>query len=215
MSDNPEVIPNNSDKPQRLLFKLAKILCGIDFEEIIATLRNIDNNTQNIEITAESVNLNVDELEDGIGLRDGTYGAKQLDPDTDASLISYTRGLLEVVTEMSTTGLRTLKGATTRPTDTATITNSYGSSFLLTKVIVREVSTIDANVAFSLGVTGTPQLYAGIINLTPADFSGGNTYSVITFGSGIPVASASDFLVTAGGPATVGELEYTLIGVLI
>lgn len=121
----------------------------------------------------------------------------------------------ELVT-LNNNGVKTLRGATSRTVaDTALITNTFGSSFLLIKLVIREVVTIDDEVAHSLGVTGTPQRYSGILNLLPSDFTGGNTVTLLNFGSGIPVAAGSDFLVTAGGPATIGELEYTLIGVLI
>ena len=132
---------------------------------------------------------------------------------------SLSRLLTQVVaglTQLNANGVKILVGATSRVVaDTEVITNTYGSDFLLTKLIIREVVALDDDIANSLGVAGTPQLYHGIFNLQPSDFDGGNVVTIDNFGSGIPIAAGSDFLVTAGGPAAVGALEYTLVGNLL
>jgi len=133
-----------------------------------------------------------------------------------ATVIGILKAIANLLFTLTQTGTKTLVGATSRVvSDTANINNVFAADFLLTSMVIREVTALDDDTAVSLGVSGDANRYFGSVVLTPADFSGGDTVRVINFGSGIPITAGSDFLVTSGGPATVGELEYTLVGVLV
>ncbi len=99
---------------------------------------------------------------------------------------------------------------------TTSITNPYSDPFLIEEIIVRENGdALDANTAFSVGITGTPKKYYGIFTIFPADLSGGKTITATNMKSGDPIAPGGEILITAGGPAVVGDLSYTIKGTLL
>jgi hypothetical protein len=114
---------------------------------------------------------------------------------------------------LTAVGVKTLYGLV-NAASTDDITNSHSGSFTLTKVVLREVATLDNDFTISIGTPASPTLYANAIPILLADFAATGEVTIDSFASYVPVAPASDFRITLGGAAAAGSVEPTLIGVI-
>ena len=86
---------NRADAP-------AGVPATLQSESIVALLKAILNKNVTIDANGATLILELDEVEEGIGLKDSILSPKQIDPDLASSLIGYLRGVLEAANTIAT-----------------------------------------------------------------------------------------------------------------
>jgi len=125
----------------------ATVPASTDPETVVALLKAILNKDNEININADAINLNTDELESALGLVSGVYAALEDDPTAETGLIGYVRGLLKQVNEAVATAVKKVDAAADK-------VETY--TWLDFGIATQRVSTIAyASASLSLGYTET------------------------------------------------------------
>lgn len=164
--------PVQRDTDQALLFKICRAVLGIgttsgtgalgsqadlpanspaDITDAtaIALLKAILNKNFTIDATNSNINLNVDELEAGIGFRNNVFNPTQQDSTVDTGLIGYIRGLLKH--EITDKRLQSsVAGTLTAPSTQLDV--SLAGKIIKNHVFTFTVASIDTDV--TIGIFG-------------------------------------------------------------
>ena len=180
--------PVQRDTDQALLFKIARAVLGIEATggigslgaqadlpanspaditnaSAIALLKAILNKNFTIDATNANINLNVDELEEGIGFKNNTFNVAEQDSTVDTGLIGYIRGLLKH--EVTDTRLQSsVAGTLTAPSTQLDV--SLAGKRIKNHVFTFTVATINTNV--TIGIFGKAGSEAGSARTGEQDF---------------------------------------------